>query len=302
MIDYALKSHNEVCVCVFSRGGETWDGELRAKWIKETYNNDNRVEVVHCPMDFCDPFDEESWCIWVKTLKGIGKNISHFVSSEKYGDEIARRCNWIHDICDESRKVVPISGTAIRKDILANWMYLPNSARKSLVKKIAIVGAESTGKTTLCERMSKEFNTQYVPEYGRQYCEYKDIFSLLARDFVAIVNAQRESEDNFAVKSNGILFCDTELIVTRAWAKHLIGYEPKEISNLVNDYDIFAVTNVNNKWVQDGTRVCAQNEIRDAFQNFILSEINRTNQKYITLPNNYDQAFHTLKDLIKTIY
>ena len=301
MINYAIGCHKQVIVCVFSRGGETWDGELRAQWIRDSYNNPN-VEIVHCPMDFCDPYDEDSWAVWTNVLKNIGRDVTHFVSSEDYGDEIARRCGWAHQVYDKSRFNTPISGTEIRKDILGNWKFLPDSVRKSLVKKVAIVGAESTGKTTLCEKMSAEFNTVYVPEYGRKYCEFKDITNLSSRDFISITNEQKILEDRLAVQSNGIMFCDTEMIVTRAWAEHLLGFEPIEIKGIVNSYDLFAVTNVNNNWAQDGTRVCDEQKVREKFQKFILSEINRTNQKYIMLPKNYDQAFHTLTDLLKTIW
>jgi len=89
--------------------------------------------------------------------------------------------------------------------------------------------------------------------------------------------------------------------VTRAWANHLLGFEPVEIKDLVNNYDLFVVTNVDNTWVQDGTRVCSQYETRKYFQNFIIKEINRASKEMILLPKDYEHAFNTLKDLLNTI-
>src|SRR5438105_15460655 len=48
---------------------------------------------------------------------------------------------------------------------------LAPNVRACLVKRVAIVGAESTGKTTLAEELARHFDTVWVPEYGREYTE-----------------------------------------------------------------------------------------------------------------------------------
>ena len=298
MIEYARGKYDSVVVCVFSRGGDPWPGELRAEWIRNTITD---VEVVHIPMDFCDPWDEESWQVWARRLKDLGPDVTRLVTSESYGIQLAKLCGWDHDMYDQPRLNQPISGTQLRLDPIAHWSFLPTAVRLSLVKRIAIVGAESTGKTTIAKSLAKTYNTAWVSEFGREMCERKDIHALGVRDLEEIACEQIRREDRAAPTSNGLLFCDTEIIVTRAWCHHLLGFEPPSLLGKRGSYDLYAVTNPSVDWVQDGTRVCEQPEVRQVFAQFILSEVAASGAPYIQLPPRLGDAVHLVGNVVDTI-
>jgi NadR type nicotinamide-nucleotide adenylyltransferase len=87
-----------------------------------------------------------------------------------------------------------------------------------MLNRIAIVGPESTGKTTLAEVLAQHYNTVYVPEFCREYLlninrnyEYEDL--------VEIAKGQIALEDKLALKANKVLICDTNLLVIKVWSE-----------------------------------------------------------------------------------
>jgi len=87
-----------------------------------------------------------------------------------------------------------------------------------LIKKIAITGPESTGKSELAKKLAKHYNTVWVPEFSREYIDninrpydYDDIIEIAKGQ----LNREKEAEK----KANKFLFCDTELIVAKIWSE-----------------------------------------------------------------------------------
>ena len=69
---------------------------------------------------------------------------------------------------------VPVSATAIRADPLAHWDFIAPCVRAWYVKRVSLLGAESTGTTTLTERLARDSTTEWIVEYGREYGAPKD--------------------------------------------------------------------------------------------------------------------------------
>lgn len=59
--------------------------------------------------------------------------------------------------------------TAIRDDPWGNWVHVLGSVRGHYQRRIVLVGAERTGKTTLTETLAAHLGTAPIPEYGRDY-------------------------------------------------------------------------------------------------------------------------------------
>jgi len=77
-----------------------------------------------------------------------------------------------------------------------------------LIKKIAITGPESTGKSLLAEQLARYYNTVYVPEYAREYIDNLNK-PYNFDDILKIAKAQLKNEKLLETKANKILFCDT---------------------------------------------------------------------------------------------
>jgi NadR type nicotinamide-nucleotide adenylyltransferase len=125
------------------------------------------------------------------------------------------------------------------------------------IKKIAIIGAESTGKTDLCERLALRFNTTWVPEYARDYFNHSDIYNYSLLDLERIAIKQMEWEEEKAKEANEVLFCDTALITLKIWAELEFGTCPASILSLMERkrYDYYLITNNEVNWEKDGQRL-----------------------------------------------
>src|SRR5262245_33143576 len=123
------------------------------------------------------------------------------------------------------------------------------------MKKIAIVGPESTGKTTLAEKLSEHYHTAFVPEYAREYIgKLKRKYTL--QDIEIISRKQLELEDEKAKGTGKVLFCDTNLIVSKIWAENSFGECPQWISEEIKNrhYDFYLLMDIDLPWVADEQR------------------------------------------------
>ncbi|MFL6438303.1 MAG: AAA family ATPase [Terriglobales bacterium] len=130
------------------------------------------------------------------------------------------------------------------------------------VKRVAIVGAESTGKTTLAQNLAQHFHTVWVPEYGREYTEVtvgpKAVvgYQWKTEEFVHIARRQVELEDQLAEQANRVLICDTDALATAIWHERYMGSRSSEVEEIAagHSYDLYLLTGVDIPFVQDGIR------------------------------------------------
>lgn len=96
-------------------------------------------------------------------------------------------------------------------------MMVENTGKLS-IKKVAIVGPECTGKTSLAQALANHYKTEWVPEYARGYLE-KLVRSYEQYDLLTIAQGQMRIEDEFARDANRVLICDTNLLVVKVWSE-----------------------------------------------------------------------------------
>jgi NadR type nicotinamide-nucleotide adenylyltransferase len=123
------------------------------------------------------------------------------------------------------------------------------------LKKIVIIGPESTGKSTLCEGLAAHFHTEWVREYAREYLEEHgmgysyDTLSIIARGQLAL-------EEAGAVRGGGLLFIDTDLYVIKVWSEYVFGRcEAWVLDEIVRrKYDAYLLCNTDLAWADDPLR------------------------------------------------
>ncbi|MBP6411942.1 MAG: ATP-binding protein [Bacteroidia bacterium] len=121
--------------------------------------------------------------------------------------------------------------------------------------KIALVGPESTGKSTLSATLAEYYGTAFVPEYARNYIAGLTRPYLL-EDIVHIAKSQLELEKSIELSSNKILFCDTNLLVTKIWAQNAFNCVPSFINEnwKPKDYVLHLLMDVDIPWQPDPLR------------------------------------------------
>jgi NadR type nicotinamide-nucleotide adenylyltransferase len=123
------------------------------------------------------------------------------------------------------------------------------------LRKIAITGPESTGKSVLSAELAMYYGTIWVPEYARHYLEVNGP-GYLEKDILAIARGQLEQETGAEANASGYLFCDTEFIVTKIWSDVKYGRCHPWILQQVKEhaYDLFLLCNIDLPWTFDPLR------------------------------------------------
>lgn len=155
------------------------------------------------------------------------------------------------------------------------------------IKRVAILGAESTGKTTLARSLALRFGTQWVPEYAREYMSlHPENYS--AEDIVRIAAHQLGEEEEMARVSQGIIFLDTEFIIAKVWCEDVFGFCPDWIRQQLDShrYDLFLLTANDLPWVADPVRVNPQR--RDYFFNLYKRELEENKFPFEIISGRYE--------------
>ncbi|MGW5054623.1 AAA family ATPase [Actinokineospora sp. NPDC004072] len=151
------------------------------------------------------------------------------VSGEDYGAELAARLGAEHVAVPR----LPVSGTAVRRDPIGRWDELAAPTRAGLAVRVVVVGAESTGTTTLSRALAEHFDAPWVAEYGREHTERKlaaarelgevALADLVWTDgdFVDVAVRQSAAED--AAVRGPLLVCDNDAWAATVWAERYLG-------------------------------------------------------------------------------
>jgi HTH-type transcriptional regulator, transcriptional repressor of NAD biosynthesis genes len=277
-----------VLVCSIAR--EPIGGDLRHEWVRASHP-DCRVlhvaeEVPQAPHE-----DPSFWPIWVDLIRRHAGPVDVVFTSEEYGDELGRRIGARHVSVDPHRRVVPVSGTALREDPMAHWAFIPRIVRPHFVRRVAVLGAESTGKTTMARQLAQRFDTAWVPEFGRAYCEDRDPRTLVSDDFEAIARGQASAEDAAALDTNRVLICDTELHTTCTWSDLITGSRSAWLASAARArrYDLLLLLDADVPWIDDGTRVLEQRRVEHTA--LLRAELDAAGRPYRVLSGSFEQRF-----------
>jgi NadR type nicotinamide-nucleotide adenylyltransferase len=170
-------------------------------------------------------------------------------------------------------------------------------AERSIIK-IAVVGAESTGKTWLCEELAGHYETAWVPEYAREYFNDSDIYNYTLEDLVIIAEKQVQLENQLIEKANRFLFCDTTLITLKIWAELEFSQTPAFMEEQLNKprYDHYFITDNQIPWTEDPLR---QNKFgRELLFRMNEQEVKKSGIPYSIISGKDDERLKSAVDII----
>jgi HTH-type transcriptional regulator, transcriptional repressor of NAD biosynthesis genes len=123
--------------------------------------------------------------------------------------------------------------------------------------RVCLLGAESTGKTTLARALAATYETLWNPEYGRPYTEIGrlDDAPWTSWEFTHIARMQCWYEDFLAEHADRVLFCDTDAYTTAIFHRVYLGTETHEFAELTaRTYHLYLVCGLDVPWAKDGIR------------------------------------------------
>ena len=235
----------DVLCCV--KATDPIPGALRVAWLKEIHPD---CEIHFVPDDLNDD-DTPGWA--ANTLRILGTKPDAVFTSEDYVEPYAGLMGAVHVMVDRHRLAVPVSATRVRAAPLAEWDFLEPCVRAYFCVRVVILGAESTGTTTLARDLAAHFSSLYIEEYGRDYpvpTEWK------TSDFVAIAKEQARREDLAARASDGLVVLDTDAFATSVWHWRYLGFRSPEVEAIRPEHraTLTLLTGDEIPFVQDGTR------------------------------------------------
>ena len=241
LCEFARARCERLHVVVGTLEREPIPGALRFSWMQDALPG---AHVHHLTDENPqEPHEHpEFWRIWRESLlRVLPESVDYVFASEPYGERLAQELGARFVPVDLDRIAVPISGTQVREDPMKHWAYLPRVVRPYFVRRVAILGPESSGKTTLARRLAEALDTLWVPEYARGYLERQG-GRVAVEDMVPIALGQRASEEALAFEAERALICDTDTLTTQLWSELLFGEASAELRELAREPAPYAQT------------------------------------------------------------
>lgn len=316
LMHFAQMSCHRLTILVCTLDSEPIPGNIRYQWVKEMFPQAN---VVHHYADIQqepNPDDPDGdpafWSAWRETIAKHcpGEEFDAVFGSEDYGWQLAKELGCEYIPVNRIRNQVPMSGTQMRQDPMRHWEYLPTVVRPYFVRRVAILGPESVGKSTLAEKLAEHFGTVYVDEYGRRYLEemirtagYRDDEFRLS-DIPHIARGQMVSEDSMAYRANRLLFCDTDVLTTTFWSNTFLGECPEWIEREARrrQYDLTLLLSPEGAdHVQDGTRIMVDPCVRNKFYDVMADSLRALGRPFHVLSGSWEDRFSQAVELSQAL-
>jgi HTH-type transcriptional repressor of NAD biosynthesis genes len=325
LIEVAAAQCRQVTVLVMAARAETLPLADRVAWLRAACGGLPAVTVagVRCdvPVDFAS---ETVWAaqvaVMAAALDGNGRPRPDAVfSSEPYGDELAARLGARHVCVDQGRVTVPVSASRIRADLAGCWDQLIGPAQAGLAARVVVLGAESTGTTTIAELLAAHYRrrggawarTVCVSEAGRGYTVTKwqqaraaavaagqrepllDELVWTQADFDAVAAEQTRGEEAAATAGSPLVVCDTDAFATSVWERRYLGgtargLQPWAAGDLPR-HAVYLVTSHDGvPWHDDGLRE-GDLDIRSAMTGWFTSALTAAGHSWVLLAGGLDE-------------
>jgi HTH-type transcriptional regulator, transcriptional repressor of NAD biosynthesis genes len=283
----------------------------RILWLKTTFKNMNHIEVIYVDETNIEPYPKgvRDWCALVKdklSQTHCYKIDKWFSSEPEYSWWIEKHFGCNNIIIDNKRVNFNISATEIRENPYKHWQYLPSIVRKEFLLKVCLIGTESCGKSTLTKYLAKMFNTSWVEEFGRTYCEQDlcmDETLLSFEDYGVIASNRHYQEKEGEKTANKVLFVDTNAFITQYYCNLYEGKKHPLVDAYIKEenYDVIIHLEDDVAWVADGLRLNSDREITHKIFDKMLDEYNiKEASSYHRVSGDYNERLNTVVKIIQS--
>lgn len=166
-----------------------------------------------------------------------------------------------------------------------------------MLKKIVIIGPESTGKSTLALMLAEKFNTYWVPEYAREYL-LKHGTNYQFNDLQHIMKGQLDLEERITkqaiVEGKEFIFIDTDMQVIRVWSEFVFNRCNNQTLNEIvhRAYDLYLLCNTDLPWVKDELREYPDEIIRKKLFHYYKDAMVNQDIPWAEISGEYEERLH----------
>ncbi len=314
LIDFARNFVDELTVLVdnLPKHIDTMTLSKRVEIVKKQFPDVTvrGIDVVTYQEPEESPFFWEAWRDYI--IRNCGYKPDYIIGSMDYIKKLADVIGCEYIMTDKERVSYPISATIIRNAINSYFenktdffnikKFIPAVTNEYITKDIYIVGGESTGKTTISEKLSIDFNTTKIPEYAINYI-YDHGRDLNQNDLYNIVRGQLSLQNSLRSESNVFCFHDTDAITTKIWYRKFFGDEGIDFfDNIISKQKdgFYILLKPNLPWVEESYRYFEKNNDRNWFHNEFKKELTLYNKNFVELE--YNEVIEYFNDNAKKIY
>ena len=293
---------DEMIVIIYDSPEVTWVPlGLRSGWIRSLYPTVQIIEAWDGPTEVgYAPELMRSHEQYVIDTLGVN-GVTHFYASEPYGEHMSSALGAINRRVDGAREQVPISSTQIRSDPFKYREYVDPKIYRDLITNVVFLGAPCTGKSTIAERLAQEFDTKWMPEYGREYWERHQLNRRLSpKQLVEIAKGHIERENSLLERSNRYLFTDTNAITTATFARYYHGMvDPRlsaSVDHAITRYDLVFVCDIDVPYDDTWDRSGEVN--RSVFQRQVIGDLNQHKVPFIMLRGTLEERVARVRSVL----
>lgn len=166
--------------------------------------------------------------------------------------------------------------------------------------RVVLTGSESTGKTTLAQRLAEHYRAEFVPEFVREYAA-KKAAPLDFSDHGPIAKGQMALEDAAIARKPLLIVQDTDLLSTVVYCDHYFGKCPPWIAEKAVERrpDLYLLCEIDLAWIADGVR--DRGHMRDEMQQLFRDAVLKSAAPFAVINGNSEERFHLASEAIERI-
>ncbi|MBP1960911.1 AAA family ATPase [Paenibacillus aceris] len=301
MIETALQEVDELIVVIYETTVTSIPLHIRANWIRKLYSTVRVIEAWDGPDGYSN--DREHEIREEQYILGLlnGEQVTHFYSSEFYGEHMSIALSAADRRVDEARERVPISATVVRSDPYKYREFVSDIVYRDLITKVVFVGAMSTGKSTITEALAQRYRTTFASEFGRDYWTEHQVDRRIGLEaFDEIADGHIKREEQALLKANRYLFVDTNAITTYMFAMDYHGRAPELLTRIALEnaqrYDLFFLCDDDIPYDDTWDRSGAQK--RHIFHKQIIADLKERRIQFITLRGSLEERMRKVDDVL----
>ena len=278
LVDTASRLVDRIVILFCWGDDDPVPGPLRAAWLAEMFPAARIIAQHH---DGAPPADFTACWRAAIARAEIGPIEAMFACDDR-PRAVAAELGARFTLIDPAQVTVPARSAAMRTDPFGHWRWLPAEVRPYFARTICLHGPESTGKSTLAQQLAAHFETLFVPEYGRTYCENFGL-ALAMRDLVEIGKTHVAMTRAALRQCNKRLILDTDPLMTAVWADMLFERRDPWFDQFDAAADLYLLLDIDMPWVDDGTRFFGDEGRRRRFFDLSRAELERRQLPYVVI-------------------